>query len=163
MTNIISVTFTPKVKPSISKKSLIHIANMALNYMHVQKSIEMGIVITDDHEIRNLNRDYRNIDNATDVLSFQMQTTNIDDLMPDFINPPDDIKHLGEVIISYETALRQARESRVTVKDELTFLLIHGILHLLNYDHVDEDDRKLMETREQEVFEYINKNRGKFT
>lgn len=83
---------------------------------------ELSILITGDSEIRRLNRDYRKKDKATDVLSFPAG----DDLASGI---------LGDVVISIDTALRQAKEYGVSPIDEVSRLLIHGTLHLLGYDH----------------------------
>lgn len=155
MTTIISVTFNSDIKPAISKKSLLQVANIVINSLDIKKSIEMGIVITNDEEIKGLNSAYRQINSATDVLSFHMQPDENDNLSPSFITPPDEIQHIGEVIISYETASRQAKENSITITEELTFLLVHGILHLMNYDHENDIDRKAMESKEKEMIKKI--------
>ena len=89
-------------------------------------SSELSIVLCDDAFIRPLNHSYRQRDTATDVLSFAMQEG--DSLL-------DDDPVLGDLVISVETARRQAREVGHSVQDELRVLLVHGLLHLLGYDH----------------------------
>ena len=87
-------------------------------------SKELSILYTGDNRIRKLNAQYRDIDRATDVLSFpQNDGGEIDSTL------------LGDVVISVETALRQAQDHNLSLDEELTFLLIHGILHLLGYNH----------------------------
>ena len=163
MNNIISVIYEKGIKSSITKKYLKNIAEMTISSLDINNDIEMGIVITDDARIKELNRSYRNINNSTDVLSFHMNPDTNQEIPLDFIFPPDRLKHIGEVIISYETAIRQAKENDLTIKDELAFLLVHGILHLMNYDHIKDNDRKKMEKKEKDIFARIQSNRVELT
>jgi len=97
---------------------------------------ELSVLITGNDEIRVLNRDYRKIDKATDVLSFAMEDPEV----------------LGDVVISYEKMLSQAKEFKVTPDEELARLLVHGLLHLLGYDHVKGGAQaKEMREKEKEV------------
>ncbi len=102
---------------------------------------ELGVLVTDDEAVRRLNRDYAGEDRATDVLSFSLQEGE------EFVHPPegpDSVLRLGEVIISYPTAQRQAREAGRPVADEIAHLLVHGILHLLGYDHAEPEEHREM-------------------
>jgi probable rRNA maturation factor len=102
-----------------------------------QENGELSIVLCDDAFIRHLNLEYRKIDRATDVLSFSMLEGEVLASGPQL---------LGDVIISVETAGRQANEAGQSLLEEVTFLLIHGILHLLGYDHgKPEDEGKMRE------------------
>jgi probable rRNA maturation factor len=104
---------------------------------------EISILFTDDNNIRKLNQQFRNINQATDVLSFP-QDTNEDPITPGEII-------LGDIAVSLDTAQAQAKEHGLTFKEEIILLLIHGILHLLGYDHEiseQEDERMRIKTRE---------------
>ena len=120
--------------------------------------IEMSLLITGQDRIRQLNKDYRKIDKPTDVLSFAMQ----DELPSEdgedfaFIIPSYGTKQLGEVIISYPQAVIQAEEHRHSVKKEVAVLTIHGVLHLLGYDHMKDDEADIMEAREQAILESLS-------
>jgi probable rRNA maturation factor len=105
-------------------------------------------LIVDDEGIQEINRDYLNKDRPTNVISFAMQEGEGGGVTPDL---------LGDVVISAETAARDAGEAQNTFESELYFLLLHGILHLLGYDHErgTEADAKRMEAREREVFSLI--------
>jgi probable rRNA maturation factor len=95
-----------------------------------------------DAEIRSLNRKYRRVDRSTDVLAFALQEGE------GFSNPA----LLGDVVVSLETAARQARRRRVSLRREVLELFIHGLLHLLGYDHVRSPARALvMRSREKEI------------
>lgn len=102
---------------------------------------EVGIVVTGDAQIRALNREYADEDKATDVLSFSLREGE------EFV-PPDATERLGEVVISLETAERQAAEAGHALGDEMAHLLVHGILHLLGYDHAEAGDERVMRARE---------------
>ena len=106
---------------------------------------ELSILLVDDANIQNLNRQHRNIDTATDVLSFPQ------------IEDGEFISHmLGDVVISVETARRQADEHHFSLEQELVLLLIHGLLHLLGYDHErSRKDEKLMKEKTWELFGLI--------
>jgi probable rRNA maturation factor len=103
---------------------------------------ELSILLTDDDEIKELNSTYRNIDEATDVLAFAMRE-GID-------SDPDD-EMLGDVVISIPTAERQAKEYGNSVEADLALLTVHGVLHLLGYDHAERDEADLMQEKQKEI------------
>lgn len=95
-----------------------------------------NIIFIDNKEIRDINREYRNVDRETDVISFALED-NMDVVY-------DDFRLLGDIYISYEKAIEQAKLYNHSVKREVFFLATHGILHLLGYDHMEEGDEKVM-------------------
>ena len=105
---------------------------------------ELGVVVTDDETIRELNREYAGDDTPTDVLAFSLREGE------EFASP-DGVLRLGEVIISYPTAQRQAAEADGPVEDEIDHLLVHGVLHLLGYDHAEPAEEERMRAREREL------------
>ena len=112
---------------------------------------EMGILITGDAHIQALNASYRQIDRPTDVLSFAMQESVAgSDAFP---APPDGLEHLGEVIINYPQAARQAHENGHSVLTESAMLLVHGILHLLGYDHDTSEKENAMTRRTRDIID----------
>ena len=114
---------------------------------------EVELLVSTQERIQQLNRDYRGKDEPTDVLSFSAREQAADS--PPFIPPPDGVLHLGEVIISYPQALKQAEERGHPLKKELAILLIHGLLHLLGYDHEEEAQEHKMQAREKELLSLI--------
>ncbi len=102
--------------------------------------VELGLFVTDDDTVRSLNREYRLVDEATDVLSFALTEVKVGDGLPAFIMPPDGVLHLGEVVVSYPRAVKQASEHGCELNEELAWLVVHGVLHLVGYDH-DEPTR----------------------
>ena len=97
----------------------------------------LALVITDDKALRALNRAYLGIDAPTDVLSFGGES-------PDFVSAPDAEPYLGDVVISYPRAQAQAAAAGHPVDAELALLVVHGVLHLLGYDHIRSDDKAAM-------------------
>jgi probable rRNA maturation factor len=121
------------------QRTLTELAGRILNDSG-RSEAELSILITDDEEICSLNRIYRAVDRPTDVLSFSQLEGE---------GPGTALQLLGDVVISWETAQRQARELAHTVQEEMERLLVHGVLHLLGFDHEkDEEAAKVM--REEE-------------
>jgi probable rRNA maturation factor len=112
---------------------------------------ELSLVFTDSKTVRQLNRDYRGIDEPTDVLAFAMLRQKGDD--SSFALPPDGITRLGEIVISYPKAVGQAKEHGHPPEEELALLVIHGVLHLLGYDHEEPEAESKMREREKELLE----------
>lgn len=101
---------------------------------------EISLLMTDDKSIRELNKDFRNIDKSTDVLSFPMEEETM----------------LGDIAISLETAKRQAESADIHIEREVAFLFIHGVLHLLGYDHeTDPESEKEMFDLQEEILKKL--------
>ena len=107
--------------------------------------VELSILLCDDAFIHPLNRDYRGKDKPTDVLSFAMREEG---------DPNDPV--LGDVIISIERAQEQALERGHPIGVELALLLVHGILHLLGYDHEEDEEAEMMEAKEKEILSMLD-------
>jgi probable rRNA maturation factor len=127
------------------------IAQTVLKAEGVAPPYEVSLVFTDSEAVRQLNRDYRGVDEPTDVLAFYMLPQKGAD--SSFALPPDGITRLGEVIISYPQAVAQAKEQGHSPERELALLVIHGILHLLGYDHEEPEEESKMRERERELLE----------
>ena len=106
---------------------------------------ELSVTVTDDGTVRGLNREYAGEDEVTDVLSFSQQEGE------KLVGPPGGVPALGEVVIAYPQAFRQAEEGGRSVEEEVTRLLIHGTLHLLGYDHAEPGEERRMRGREEEL------------
>jgi len=125
----------------------------------------VSLVIADDETVRELNAEYRGLDKTTDVLSFAFdyegEYYGVGDAPSewssgeDFVLPPGESAGLGEVIVSYPQAVRQAREAGHSTRQELACLIAHGILHLMGHDHMDDDDEREMRARERSVLERL--------
>ncbi len=117
--------------------------------------VELSILLTGDEEIRQINAQYRNIDASTDVLAFAMLPESSTEQGLSFATPPDGIKHLGEVIICYPQAVKQAGEHLHSIKKEMAILIIHGVLHLLGYDHGEPEPARQMAAREAAILKIV--------
>jgi probable rRNA maturation factor len=128
-------------------KSLRKTAEKILSVLGLPDS-ELSIAIVGDRSIRRLNRDYLGRDKPTNVISFSMQEGDYPDLNPHL---------LGDVVISADTAAREAEEGGVGFNARFTFLLLHGILHLTGYDHErsGEAEAARMEEKERKLFELL--------
>ena len=118
------------------------------------EAFEVSITITDNEQIKELNKQYRSINAPTDVLSFSF----LEDENEEMIQNQDEIEAtlLGDIIISIERAIEQANEYGHSLDRELAFLTIHGVLHLLGYDHMNEEEEKIMFSRQKEILKEMN-------
>ncbi len=112
--------------------------------LEIEKSedCEVSIHLTNDDEIKELNLTYRGVDSPTDVLAFAMREGDDCDINSDI---------LGDVVISIETAERQAKECSHGIRAELSLLIVHGILHLLGYDHAKREEADLMQEKQKKI------------
>jgi len=129
----------------INQGKIKGVIKKVLQHLKVDDKTEISVLFTDDEFIRSLNNKYRGIDKQTDVLSFS--------LAEEAVKSPEveSDKLLGDIIISVETAQRQADNLNHSIEKELTVLLIHGLLHLTGYDHKKNKDYKIMREKESEI------------
>ncbi len=107
--------------------------------------VEVAVRLTDDAEVQTLNRDFRGKDKPTNVLSFtQVQ----DDLLEGLANSDDGEILLGDIVLARETCAREADEKGISLTDHATHLIVHGLLHLVGYDHIDDASAAAMEALE---------------
>lgn len=134
-------------------EALVHKAVQgALEFEEIDFDCEVSVTFTDNEGIKELNKEYRNKDSATDVLSFPMYAFTEDD-MPD----TDFSVELGDIVISLERATEQAEEFGHSYEREVAFLTVHSVLHLLGYDHeLSEEDDADMRERQRKIMEKIN-------
>ena len=129
--------------------------NAVLKAEGVTAKCEINVLVTDDAGIREINRTSRNIDSATDVLSFPMFELAPGELPADWTeyeDPDTGLVPLGDTVISMEHVAAQAREYGHAKRRELSYLVVHSVLHLLGYDHLDEGPQKArMRAREEAI------------
>lgn len=130
----------------------------ALNHLNQPANdIEMSLSFVGEEEIRTLNKQYRNVDSVTDVLSFpavdnpERKVLDLSAFDLDSINPETSKLNVGDVIICLERAKEQAAEYGHSLKRELCFLALHGLLHLLGYDHMTPEDERQMNALQDEI------------
>ncbi|MFQ8920423.1 MAG: rRNA maturation RNase YbeY [Clostridium paraputrificum] len=140
-------------------KELEHTIEFALKEEEVNIPFEISLLFVDNDEIREINNETRNIDKETDVLSFPMLDYPKDKAFKDvYKNYEFDETYmdgeelvLGDIVLSLEKALEQSKEYNHSFKREASYLVVHSVLHLLGYDHMEEDEKKVMRKREEEI------------
>ena len=125
---------------------IIEVLEETARVHEVDDLAEVSLMFTDDETIHEMNREYRGIDRPTDVLSFALEEGEEEEI---YGGPEENL--LGDIIISVETATRQAEEYGHSVEREMAFLALHGMLHLLGYDHKEEEERKEMRAQEEAI------------
>lgn len=117
------------------------LAQVTFTYLKIKTNYEIDVSLVDEETIHAINRDYRHVDRVTDVISFAFN----DDKDPrDQIKDPEVERMLGEILICLPQAQRQAKEIGNSERRELSFLFVHGLLHLLGYDHMKKEDEDVM-------------------
>jgi len=138
------------------QKTAEDVAGLILEKEGCPFECEVDILITDSEEVKEYNKEYRDIDNTTDVLSFpnleweapsDFDSLNAEDLEMS-VNPETNLTILGEICLNKDRILSQAEDYGHSVKREYAFLIAHSMLHLLGYDHMEEDEAKVMEEKQ---------------
>ena len=132
----------------------------ALDYEGCPYEAEVSVVLTDNPSIQEINRDYRQIDRPTDVLSFPMvdyerpaDFCGLEEQAEDYFNPETGELMLGDIIVSVDKVEEQAEKYGHSQARELAFLVAHSMLHLFGYDHMEEEERLVMERKQAEILE----------
>ena len=136
----------PQFEAQLDTDYLEMLANQVLSGEGLAQPVDLSLTITDDRGIRAINRDFRGVDAATDVLSFSLLAASEESFVP----PPDGILHLGDIIISLERAAAQASDMGHTTRQEVGELFVHGLLHILGYNHEDEAGAAVMAEKAEE-------------
>jgi probable rRNA maturation factor len=135
-------------------KTIMRAAKAALNCENINTACEINVLLTDNAGIRAINLEFRNLDRATDVLSFPMSEQTPGRFDPEKADWNRQSKRaiLGDIVISLEQAAMQAKEYGHSFEREVSYLTVHSVLHLLGYDHTDEAEQKrLMRQREDSI------------
>jgi len=133
---------------------LISVLQKTAEVYDINSHTEVSVVLSNDEYIHALNLQYRGKDCSTDVLSFALNEGEESEVID---GPEENL--LGDIVISVETATRQATEYGHTLDRELAYLTVHGILHLLGYDHMTEDDKQEMRQEEEHILSLLGMNR----
>ena len=136
------------------------VVNESLDYEKCPYEAEVNVILTDNQAIQEINREHRQIDSPTDVLSFPMvdyeapsDFDHVEDAVEDYFNPETGELMLGDIVISVDKVEEQAEKYGHSQTRELAFLVAHSMLHLCGYDHMEEEERLLMEARQNEILE----------
>lgn len=142
---MIDLQIAESLESKVSPDALLSAVQAALNYHDPALDVNLTVAVDTDETSHALNLQYRGINAPTDVLSFNA----------DEIDPETGQTYLGDILISYERALAQAEKAGHPVKNELQLLAVHGTLHLLGFDHGQEDEKRRMWAAQAEILEQI--------
>jgi probable rRNA maturation factor len=145
----VSLTVDKPYSREVKRSWLRTVISKTLATAKADTRVQLDIVITNDETVHQLNREYRNIDKPTDVLAFALAEESGE--ADPFVAPPEEPKPLGEVIVSYPTAVKQATEHGHSTERELALLVVHGVLHLLGYDHDTDAAEEEMQALERQT------------
>ena len=141
------ITITNETDEYVDEALLNKVADYAMKSEDVNNGV-VNIIIVDNKKIREINKKYRGIDRETDVISFALED---DDT---FIELP--IRVLGDIYISIDRVKLQAKDYGHSEKREICFLVVHGILHLLGYDHMNTSDEKVMFSKQEKILDELD-------
>lgn len=138
------------------------VAERCLDYESCPYEAQVSLLLTDNATIRELNREHREIDRETDVLSFPLleyetpgDFSHVERAQADSFHPETGELMLGDIVISGDKMLKQAREYGHSPLREFAFLIAHSMLHLMGYDHMEEQEARVMEHRQEEILEQL--------
>lgn len=118
--------------------------------------VNLSVVVTDNENIREINKEQRNIDSPTDVLSFPGYEK---DEWEEIKGMSDEIAYIGDIVVSKEKIVEQAKEYETGFEREFCYLIAHGMLHLMGYDHMVPEDKAVMREKEEEIMKRLNLER----
>ena len=137
------------------------VIEVAADYVECPYEAEVNLLLTMNEEIHEMNRNFREIDRATDVLSFPMvdyeepgEFDFLEEAM-EYFNPETGELMLGDIVISKEKVIAQAEEYGHSIEREYAFLIAHSMLHLFGYDHMEEEERQVMEAKQRDILEQL--------
>ena len=157
MVDVIISNLQEKIDAPKSEELIIKVVNTILLTENVSKDMEVSIALVDDDYIQELNKQYRSWDAPTDVLSFAMRET-VSETDNSFEFFEEEL--LGDVVVSLERAKMQAMEYGHSFEREVIYLVVHGILHLLGYDHEVYEEKTVMRQKEEEILKTMDLTRG---
>ena len=138
----------------LDRSEIDSICSFVMDAEKVGRDVEISITYVDEEEMHTLNNQWRGIDRTTDVLSFECDNPFDDDV------PAEETLELGDIILAPEVIARQAPGFGNSAADECRLMLVHGLLHLLGYDHIQEDEAEIMEAREDDLLRRLAELRG---
>ena len=127
----------------------LKIIREACKELDIQDDLELSVIFVDDKRIHEINREYRQIDRSTDVISFALEDSEqyYIEGMP---------REIGDIFISIDHAKMQAEEYGHSIERELAYMIVHGFYHLMGYDHMNDEDKKAMREKEEKVLKSLD-------
>ncbi len=159
----LNIEYETEIKLEIEYETIISkVVEMAMDTEDCPYEAEINVILTDNEEIKNINKSYREVDAPTDVLSFPMvdyetpaDFSHLEDSSEDYFNPETGELLLGDIIVSVEKVTAQAQEYGHSKERELGFLIAHSMLHLIGYDHMKEEERRIMEEKQRMILDKL--------
>lgn len=157
----INIDYEADEKLDLSYEAIIQtVISEALDYEKCPYEAEINVILTDNNGIQEINREQRQIDHPTDVLSFPMvdykspsNFDHVENFVEDYFNPESGELLLGDIVVSVDKVKEQAEKYGHSTARELAFLVAHSMLHLFGYDHMEEEDRLVMEKKQREILD----------
>ena len=146
--DMVTIQIKRNIRLTVDKSIILQAAQVVLERTHADDKSDLGIVIGNDALLHQLNLKYRQMDSATDVLSFPTHE----------VDPDTSDLYLGDIVISLPRAQDQASTEGHSLSDELQLLVVHGTLHLLGYDHVEIKDKKKMQDAQDSILDQLGLN-----
>jgi probable rRNA maturation factor len=155
----INIEYEAEKKLDLPYEDIINqVVEESMDYEECPYEAEVNVLLTDNEDICQINKEYRNIDSPTDVLSFPMvdyeepaEFDHLEDMVNDYFNPETGELLLGDIVISVDKVEEQAEKYGHSQSRELAFLVAHSMLHLFGYDHMEDDERLVMERKQEEI------------
>jgi len=155
----INIEYETEIELNIPYEDIIKsVINESIDYEKCPYEAEVNVILTDNNEIHQINKEHRAVDSPTDVLSFPMvdyenpsDFEGIEDKAEDYFNPDTGELMLGDIVISVEKVIEQAQQYGHSIKRELAFLVAHSMMHLFGYDHMVPAEAAIMEAKQNEV------------
>ena len=160
----INIEYETEIELNLPYEDIIKsVINESIDYEKCPYEVEVNVILTDNREIHQINKDHRDVDSPTDVLSFPMvdyenpsDFEGIEDKTEDYFNPDTGELMLGDIVISVEKVIEQAEQYGHSTKRELAFLVAHSMMHLFGYDHMVPEEAAVMEAKQNEVLNNLN-------
>ena len=157
----VTIEYEAEKKLSLPYEEIIReLVEASLDYEECPYEAEVNVILTDNPSIREINREHRQIDAPTDVLSFPMvdygrpaDFSHVEEQAEDYFNPETGELMLGDIVISVDKVEEQAEKYGHSQRRELAFLVAHSMLHLCGYDHMEEEERLDMEARQRAILD----------
>lgn len=163
----VNIEYETEIELKLDYNKIINdVVEKAADYEKCPYEIEVNVVLTDNAAIHEVNKEYRQVDSPTDVLSFPMieyaapadfesLEEDMEEYPEDYFNPDTGELILGDIMISVEKVMEQADKYGHSEERELAFLMAHSMMHLFGYDHMEEEEAKIMEAKQSEVLELL--------
>ena len=160
----INIEYETEIELNLPYEDIIEsVINESIEFEKCPYEVEVNVILTDNNEIHHINKEHRDVDSPTDVLSFPMvdyenpsDFEGIEDNTEDYFNPDTGELMLGDIVISVEKVIEQADQYGHSTKRELAFLVAHSMMHLFGYDHMVPEEAAVMEAKQNEVLNNLN-------